>query len=90
MKRILACLLLIGFTGCSYDMENIMKDPHFAQYQESMDALESQYLHKKISYSEYQTQRKELEDKYDREVKQREDKIHQETPGTTAPGTDNP
>ncbi len=82
MKRIfLFLLILTGLTGCSVGQEKLetyldnpetfIKDPHFAEYQANMDALESEYLAKKITYAEYIERKKELEDQYTKEVEER-------------------
>ena len=81
MKRLAGLILAFFVTGCSFgvqDMGSLMKDPHYAQYQQSLDNLERQYLQKQISYAEYQDKKKEFEDNYVKEVKIREGKIHEE------------
>lgn len=86
MKRnILFFLMIIGLMGCSVGQEKletylenpetILKDPHFAEYQANMDALESEYLAKKITYAEYLERKKELDEKYTKEVKDRNEII---------------
>ncbi len=80
MKRLAGLILVLFVTGCSFgvqNMESLMKDPHYAQYQQSIDRLEHEYLQKQISYTEYQEKKKELEDTYAKEVKMREEKIHE-------------
>ena len=80
MKRLAGLILVLFLTGCTLgveDMGSLMKDPHYAQHQQAIDDLEHAYLKKQISYTEYQQQKKELEDKYTAEVKIREDKIHE-------------
>lgn len=63
--------------GCTSQISDWVKDPHFAKHQEAMDELERSYLDKKISYSEYSQRKKELEYSYTREVKEREKKIQE-------------
>ena len=86
MKRnFLFFLILAGLTGCSVGQEKletylenpgtIIKDPHFAQYQQNLDSLESEYLAKKITYAEYLERKKELDEKYTKEVKERNEII---------------
>lgn len=80
MKRLAGLILVVFVAGCSFgvqDMGSLIKDPHYAQYQQSLDSLEHEYLQKKISYTEYQQKKKELEDKYVTEVKIREEKMHE-------------
>ena len=81
MKKIIGFSLILLLAGCSsYDVEKVesfVKDPHFAQHQQALDDLEHRYLQKQISYSDYQQKKKELEDNYDKEVKIREEKIHE-------------
>ena len=83
MKKIFGLLSILAIlAGCSsYNADNLsdfLKDPHFAKHQEALDELEHEYLQKKITYAEYQTRKKDLENNYDREVKIREGKIHEE------------
>lgn len=79
MKRIALSFLFL-FAGCAaYEQEpikTIMADPHFSKYQEEADALESSYLKKEITYADYLAQKKELDEKYNKEVKEREDILH--------------
>lgn len=82
---VLLCLVSL-LTGCTYAGERtlgdylqepatLVRDPHFSNYKEKRDAVESQYLKKEISYSQYLEQTKELDDQYAREVQQRENII---------------
>lgn len=78
------CLLLfcaLALFGCTYGQnylenpETLIRDPHFADYQEKRDDLERQYLRKEITYAEYVEQKDQLDEKYDREVQERTDVI---------------
>ena len=81
MKKFIFGLLLL-VVGCSYKGQNletyvdepqtILRDPHFANYQEARDHLESEYLQKKMTYGEYLEKKKELDDKYTKEVQKRD------------------
>ena len=78
MRKITGLFLALLIAGCIYGSEDVKKlvtDPHFAEYQNNMDELESSYLKGKIKYSEYLNRKKELEAKYSKEVKQRVDII---------------
>ena len=85
MKKIIFIMLMFVLVGCSVgkekletyidEPENIIKDPHFTSYKEKLDALESEYLKKKITYAEYLDRKKELDDTYAKEVKERSEKI---------------
>jgi len=77
-------LLLVGVLlifGCTYGQnylenpETFLEDPHFADYKEKRDTLESQYLRKEITYAEYIKQRDRLDETYDKEVQERNDVI---------------
>ena len=76
----IALSFLFFLTGCAiYEEEpikSIVADPHFSKYQEEMDTLESSYLGKEISYADYLAKKKELDEKYNKEVKEREDILH--------------
>ena len=76
-------LLILLLAGCARSLETyvehpetILRDPHFEGYQENLDALESQYLNKKITYAQYLEQKKQLENTYNKEVRQREEIIN--------------
>jgi len=69
---ILGTLLLLGCSLNTDQLPSFLEDPHFAAYQKKQDELESLYLQKKISYDEYLTQKKKLDDKYAREVQHRQ------------------
>ena len=83
MKKMLILIFLIGLAGCAdytgqeriteflVHPESWLKDPHYAEYKENSDALESKYLAGGIPYAEYVEKKKDLDLKYDREVKER-------------------
>ena len=85
MKKWLLFVLLTVFMGCEYGAEKVrtyidepqtlIQDPHFMGYQEKMDALESSYLRKEMTYAEYLEQKKQLEEDYSREVQKRRETI---------------
>jgi hypothetical protein len=82
-------LLAAGITGCAnytgqerikeflVHPESWLKDPHYAEYKENSDTLESKYLAEEITYSEYVDQKKMLDEKYDQEVKERNEILGQ-------------
>ena len=77
MKKFWLIGLLGLLLGCSTaQVEQFVKDPHYAHHRQSMEELEHAYLRKEISFPEYQEKRKELEDQYSHEVQDREAKIH--------------
>ncbi len=81
MKKIelLFAVALLG--GCAYNADNLsdmMRDPHYTHYQEASDELEHEFLNKKISYADYQMRKQELDNTYEKEVKIREEKMHEE------------
>lgn len=86
MKKVLLTIVVVLIAGCSYEGEKnirgyleepqyLIKDPHYASHKEQLDAVESRYLNKEISYAEYLAEKKELEGKYDREVQERNEKV---------------
>jgi len=87
MKKIIYFFLAMTLIGCTYEGQNlrtyledpgsIVKDPHFSDYKEKRDALESQYLRKEITYAEYVEKMEELDVKYENEVRQRDTIISQ-------------
>ena len=82
MRRIVLCYLVLLTAGCSNGAEHLktliqdpLRDPHYAEYQQKTAELESIYLGKKITYAEYVEQKKGLDDQYEKEVKERNEKI---------------
>ncbi len=78
--------LTLALAGCTYAGERelgdyihepsaIVQDPHFANYKGKLDAIEKEYLEKKITYAQYLEQKTALDDQYTREVKERDEKI---------------
>ncbi len=88
MNATVIFFFMILLAGCTYkgqdletyidQPETILRDPHYASYQEQSDDLEKQYLDKKMTYADYLEKKKTLDDKYSKEVKQREEIISPE------------
>lgn len=85
-KKMILLFLVSVLAGCTYAGERelsdyinepatIVKDPHFANYKEKLDAIEKEYLEKKITYAQYLEQKTALDDQYTKEVKERDEKI---------------
>lgn len=82
MRKGLLFVLSLSLVGCAYkgqtlegymdEPETILTDPHYASYQDQADALEKEYLSKKISYADYVEKKEALEKKYNKEVQERE------------------
>jgi hypothetical protein len=78
---IVTVVIVTAVTGCSYsdghmreyldNPETILRDPGFTEYEESLNKLESRYLNGEITYAEYMSQKKEVENKYNKEVQER-------------------
>ncbi len=81
MKRWVIVFGLVAMAGCSQlegyveNPPSMLRDPHFAQYQEKQENLEKAFLHKEMSYSDYLQKKKQLEDQYTKEIEQRRDLI---------------
>lgn len=85
MKNIFFVVLMFVMMGCSAGKEKletyidepgtILKDPNFTSYKEESDALEKQYLRKKITYAEYLDKKKELDDNYAKEAAELNEKV---------------
>ena len=77
MKKILMVICALMLSGCAYgkgyleNPESFIRDPHFTEYKNKRDALESTYLRREITYAEYIEQRDKLDNKYDQEVQER-------------------
>ncbi len=84
-RGIFLTLALVSVLGCAsgeqrlegylQQPETFLKDPHFTSYKEKLDALESDFLKKKITYAEYLDKKKELDETYAKEVQERSEKI---------------
>lgn len=90
-KKMILLFLASVLAGCTYAGERelsdyihepstIVRDPHFANYKEQLDALEKEYLEKKITYAQYLEQKTALDDQYNKEVKERDEKIAGDEP----------
>ena len=85
MRKIIVGLAALFLVGCSTvqekietytdEPENFVKDPHFGDYKTNLDELESRYLKKEITYAEYLERKKEIDEKYSKEVQERTEKI---------------
>ena len=85
-KKMILVFLTSMLVGCTYAGERklsdyinepatIVQDPHFANYKEKLDGVEKEYLGKKITYAQYLEQKTALDDQYNKEVAQRNQKI---------------
>lgn len=81
MKNITILFFLFCVCGCtSLDADKVntwVTDSHYARYQEKINALEKNYLEEKITYSRFLEKKKELDEQYDFEVKEREQRMHE-------------
>lgn len=87
MKKIIVLFLAVVVMGCAYEGQKIseyfkspktfIRDPHFVKYRDQRNALESEYLQKKISYAEYIQQRDALDENYAKDVQERDQKIEE-------------
>ena len=78
---VVVCLFL-AFTGCTIGKEKLemytdnpeflIKDPHFYDYQQKLDAAEKDYLSKKITYADYLKKKEELDNHYNHDVQKRD------------------
>lgn len=77
MRKCLILIFVFMLSGCTYGQEYLersdtfIRDPHFTEYKQNRDALESSYLKKEITYAEYITQRDVLDEQYSKEVQKR-------------------
>jgi hypothetical protein len=80
-KKFFLFLTVLALCGCSYgqdyleDPGSLIRDPHFAAYQEKRDDLELRYLRKEITYAEYVEEKDALDQTYDKEIQERNEKI---------------
>ena len=81
MKKSLLLLCMLVLFGCSYGQNylknptSFIRDPHFTEYKNTRDDLESSYLSKEITYAEYIEQKDKIDEKYSKEVQERNSKI---------------
>lgn len=86
MFVILATLTCLGCSNMAKDgvsfkeyftqPRNFIQDPHFAEYKEKRDQIESMYLDGSIDYVEYTERMEMLENKYTADVQERDHIIH--------------
>ena len=82
MKKLMGLFLILALAGCAQSLseymeqpQTILRDPHYAKYQESLRAIEHQYLLDEIDYATYLQKKRELDDRYAQEVQEREKKL---------------
>ena len=85
MGFFLAFILAGCATGAPDDIKSLISDPHYSTYQKNLDELESSYLKGQMKYSDYATKKKQLEDEYNKEVKERENILSNTTPEGLSP-----
>ena len=67
--------------GCTYGQDyldnpvSFIRDPHFSEYKDNRDDLESSYLRKEITYAEYIEQKDKLDLTYTKEIQERDSVI---------------
>ena len=59
------------------DVQTLVTDPVSANHQQRLDDLESAYLSKKISYTEYQEKKKAEDERFSKDVTQHGSVIHE-------------
>ncbi len=80
MKKFLVVLCVaVLVAGCAESFRKyveepntIFRDPHYAQYQEKLRALEHEYLVDEIDYATYLERKNDLDEQYAKEVQERE------------------
>ena len=81
MKKSLLVLSMLVIFGCSYGQDylknptSFIRDPHFTEYKNNRDDLESSYLNKEITYAEYIEQKNKIDEQYSKEVQERNSKV---------------
>jgi len=81
MKKSLLLLCALVLFGCSYGQDylknpsSFIRDPHFTEYKNNRDELESSYLNKEITYAEYIEQKNKIDEQYSKEVQERNFKV---------------
>ena len=81
MKKGLLLVCVLVLFGCTYGQDylenpsSFIRDPHFTEYKNNRDDLERSYLHKEITYAEYIEQKDKIDEKYSKEVQERNSKI---------------
>jgi len=82
MKKLIVlfcAVVVLGLSGCSLwnarSMQDLLEDPHYREYLQKQEDLEKQYLEEQITYSDYLKQKKEMDNMYEYEVKERNKKL---------------
>ena len=83
MKRLGFLFIIAILVGCSYTLEDyvdspktILEDPLSVKREEDLANLERKYLNKAITYDEYLKRKRQIEDKFAKDVQGRESSIH--------------
>ena len=73
MNKMMLGIMLVLAAGCSYldEPEKILKDQHYVAYQEKLSTLEIFYLKNEMTYAQYLEKKKEIDDMYGKQVKDR-------------------
>ncbi len=77
LKKNLLLLCVLFVVGCSYGKEYLenpdtfIRDPHFTSYKKDLGTLESSYLKKEITYAEYVEEKDKIDQRYAKEVQER-------------------
>ena len=78
MKKAYSILgIFMLLTGCNYldEPQSLLKEPHYAAYQEKLNTLESSYLNGETTYGDYLEKKRQADDTYTKEVQDRTEKI---------------
>ncbi len=82
MKKLMILVFCCWVLGCSHTMgsyiddpKTLLEDPVSVEHQKALDELESAYLNKEMTYSEYLTKKNALEDGYSQKVQKRKEII---------------
>lgn len=84
MKRITALCLMLLIFGCSYgthEIKTLVTDQQYVDYKGKLDSVEKSYLNGEITYAQYLNKKAQIQDDYDRVIKDRQEKIHNDTMG---------
>lgn len=78
MRKILIICGLLFLAGCAMygeDIKKVMTDPVYADYISQKEAVEGQYLAGSVTYAVYLERLRELDNEYEKHVKERDRKL---------------
>ncbi len=75
---------MLFLCGCSYgtkEIKTLVTDQQYVDYKAQLDSAEKSYLAGETTYAQYLSKKAQIQDDYDRVIKGRQERIHDDTMG---------